>query len=439
MQLQIIKLIIFIPLTFSKIIPTSNNTVPLRLLNFITYLQNSVIHTHTDLLVSDEQNYFVDSLKDLPYLRTNSTELELFLNSLINIPQSYIIVVSDVKTLNESLEVITSSEKRTGDALYVLITSKEKDIPNLAQSLWDKRLPTSYIVFDDALDQAIKIYILEIKNCGLTVSEKKVYTFHDDNVISKLPEWSCKLTFEGCPIYVVWALMPPFVNGINTSLDGIYVEVIKVLGSISKRNIIYRPYDPIYLEQISQAYSYDVLANNFADEYAHLFAGPTDIHASSVVAVTPQLSDDSFVFLIPRPVIYYWEAILSSSTISAASIGIISLLGISTVFFVLARITVDRFIFSSVFKTYFIFFGISLNVPVLTTVPKTQHLRIVLGKKKQYIYLIISRGITFLNASNKIYIGHFEMIYFCILKIRNIVYAKHCPLHVTNSLIILNG
>lgn len=356
------RLIFFSLMLFEPILA---KLMPLKRSNVGALLTEYLSPNLVNMLISDDKSTF--KLRNLTYLSSTVGRFERFIKLLKTTPQSFIIANVPIHNIADMFD--NSPNVFTGAVQYVVISNETNMVQDIAELLWQHRFPHSLILTHS--EDVTTAYILDIQQCGQMVKTEMV------NVVTK---WSLREQFSGCPIYALWITMPPFVNEINSSKPGIFIEMLDAITFISKRKVIYRDNDPIYLEEIAQSYTFDSVLNDLDGEYAQLFIGPTNTHTATIFDLSPVVTDDSMLFLCPKPLDRYLKTIQSKDMLIRIIGYGLFLYALVVLFYYMAKETLDRDLFPSISKTYLVFYGLMFDIPSLNNkFPKNAHLRIYLG------------------------------------------------------------
>lgn len=363
MYITVMFRIIFVSLVFFELVLAK--LIPLKSFNVGLLLTQYLSPNLVNVLISDDQNTL--RILNLTYLSSTVEHFERFIKSLKTTPQSFVFADVPINDITQMFD--NSPNVFTGAVQYVVISSETDLVQDIAELLWQHRFPHSLILTYS--EDVTTAYTLDIQQCGEVVKTKMM------NVVTK---WSLKEQFSGCPIYALWITMPPFVNEINSSKPGIFIEMLDAITFISNRKVIYRDNDPMYLEEIAQSYTFDSVLNDLDGEYAQLFIGPTNTHTAIIFDLSPVVTDDSLLFLCPKPLERYLKTIQSKDMLIRILGYGLFLYALVLLFYYMAKATLDRNLFPSISKTYLVFYGLMFDIPSLNNrFPKKDHLRIYLG------------------------------------------------------------
>lgn len=373
---------IFLLLATALLASSKINVIPKPVpqVNLDRFLKRYYAESYTNVLIADYFDDLPSGSEELLF-RASGAEVKTLMDNLQQTPGTFAIFPSTSNSLQEIFGNISeSSLGLSGASRYIIFTSIERLVEDFAQTLWKFKLPFSFIIAYNKAVAETKVFNLNVWDCGSNISSSFNSVLNGSSELSSIREWNFKSQFAGCPIYALWTIMPPFVNEVNTSREGIFVQFLDAITSIGNRSIVYRPYDPVYLQELSDGYNFATLLEDLDGEFGELFVGPVNIHVSSIFDISPILIDNSLLFLVPIPYSSINEQMLRPELLTLA-IGYITLIVTMVVMlYYMAKNTVDHDLFSSIIKTYFLFSGPILGIPSMNRLPKTRSLQIYIGK-----------------------------------------------------------
>ncbi|XP_050293729.1 uncharacterized protein LOC126734237 [Anthonomus grandis grandis] len=188
-----------------------------------------------------------------------------------------------------------------------------------------------------------------------------------------------KEIMRGCPIYTITGVQPPFINPENSTLKGVLLEMMDAFGEASDRTIIYRPYDPIYMDEIVESYTFESMIESFQSGYADLFIGAVQLSAMSVIDIGPLIIANDLLIVAPRELVRdMTEFINQPQKLHVFGRWTTGVLLIVISFKFLIRWSADKNLFPSFVQIFFMVFRTILNVPTACRIPKNTLVRIFL-------------------------------------------------------------
>ncbi|KAL1497033.1 hypothetical protein ABEB36_008062 [Hypothenemus hampei] len=236
-------------------------------------------------------------------------------------------------------------------------------------------LPYTYLIVFNETSSAL--FNLDVQRCG----QEKIFKFMANlsiNENSKIQEWPMKKQLSNCPLYVIWAIMPPFVDVNNETLlpEGIFIDFLNAFASISQRKIVYRPFDMIYLDEISMGYNFESVLTDFQTGYAEMFIGPVNLQTASIFHISPILMENPLLFLSPKPLASLFTSL--SSILFVIYWPVFNLFLSLTLYFI-SKFGKDRFLFSSIMDNFLLLMGFCLGISCLQISPTTFVIRFFLS------------------------------------------------------------
>lgn len=345
-----------------------------------TAASNLIQNDLPNVLVAPTDSDISRNFDGLVLYRTTFLGLETFLGMLQFNPSTYIILVDEIGALNSTLAFIKHSPVYSTHSKLLVITYDESYIHTIAQYLWNLKLLRSQIIVTS--HHRFELSTVELMQCGAKIKTKRLISLESDNCSLELPKvHDLKSILKGCPLYVITGRMPPYVNSENETLKGVFIEMIDVFGYISQRRIVIRPYDPIYVKEIIQSNTFEAIMKDFDSGYADVFVGPIHASTASIMDIGPWLLSNNLMFLAPRAFISgAIDLLLTPSNIRNVAF-LISVIGsVVTLFYIIAKYTIDGDLFDSLLNTHLIFFGLVLNASTLQRIPRNVYIRGFLGK-----------------------------------------------------------
>ncbi|KAF7266998.1 hypothetical protein GWI33_019741 [Rhynchophorus ferrugineus] len=335
---------------------------------------NKFLHVY----ITEKTNTYPKFFQNLVLIHVTIDRLADLLKPLKQKPQSYIIFENNLEQLNDTLREIIASDLIKGNTKYYIMTTSKENIQIYGELLWNYRLPQSDIVLLDS--NKMTVFGMVIKECGDVIEVRNISTIKNFLEYPIYQSLDIKDVLKGCPLYIVWSIMPPMVLDVQGSRPGIYIELMKVFEAISGRKLVYRPYNQIYTEEISRSYYFGTLLDDLANEYADIFVGPIDLYTIAMFDITPVLWSNNVLFLIPRKITNIWDSLIPELVVIQFFLGLGVLFGVSLFFYYLVRLTNDGRLYTSLSKVYLMLFGTIIGMPSLQRSPKTYLARIFLGK-----------------------------------------------------------
>lgn len=299
-----------------------------------------------------------------PCWRFNYTILKQFLTGYEFVPHTLVMVDYYLEILPEFLQ---ETLELYGKSRYIVVVENAKAL-KVAQLLWKFKLPKSLVITSGLMT----VNLLTISQCGNVVSLTDVTNVTD--------AWDLKSQMAGCSLNIIWAKVPPYISDVDSPMPGIYVDFLRAFDSAINRRLIYRPYDPVYLQQITDGYSFEAILEAFDDDYADMFIGPGTLTVSSIMDVTPILNEIDILFFVPIPTVAFWQKVVTLAFVLVIVVYAVAIVTVSVLFFYIAKQTEDRILYASVPRVLFLFYGFVLSVPNLRRSPSTIVLQMYLSK-----------------------------------------------------------
>lgn len=299
------------------------------------------------------------------------------LNSKINV---CIIEADNIENLNFTLAFLVRSHVYSSYSTFLVLTANSTLIDKLAQKLWAFKLLRSYMLLIN--QRKITAFKVQLWECGVKVRAKKIASFlHGEFSLKKL-QINMKESLQGCPLFIITGYQPPFVNPPNNSLKGMFIDLLDVLGESSQRNIIIRPYNGIYMEEIIQSYSFDAMIEDFESGYADIFLGSIQLAEMEILDISPILASNDLMMLIPRKLISDPIDLVFSTTFHIyLPLLLVGIFIMAFIFFCMVKHTADQKRFKSIGNVCLIFSGMAVSVATITRSPHSATAKVFFGKK----------------------------------------------------------
>ncbi|KAL1497032.1 hypothetical protein ABEB36_008061 [Hypothenemus hampei] len=342
-----------------------------------------IANTYYNVLISDQE---ILELQNTFFYKTTHIYLKTYLSSFIIKPNFYVILVGDVEQFNETLTTIVESEAFSSAAKFLVLIENSILLEDLPMNLWQHKLLKSFIV----TVKPIAVYRNKLIRCGEKVIAEKIFSPNKTCFVKHLTV-NLKRIMKNCPLQVITGYEPPFMDPLNETFKGIFNEMIEIFSAAMERELIIHPYDPIYLEELTQSFIYDSVLEDFRTGYADIFLGSTQFAAMELMDVSPNLHSNDLVFLVPRSFISGPVELLFSAQ-NFIPLGIISLMGIliAIVLIVIGRYSVDTKVFGGFGNTLFLLYGMMLGTTTLSRSPNSLTMKMICGKKQSESFSICS-------------------------------------------------